>query len=75
MIKIEKRLIEINSKEFLEELKKLVKIYENNGFIGFDLKTINSEFKCKLSQGDYFKLCEELNIKLFRKLILFKHLQ
>ncbi len=68
MIVIESRKIEVNKVSFKNELKILVKLLKNHNpsLIGIGAKHINEHFKIKLKLTDFYKLSEELDLKVHR---------
>lgn len=68
MIKIEKRIIEVDIQQFKNELKKLAELNKkhNGSLIGISYKKINEIFKLKLQDMDFFELSEKLNLKVWR---------
>lgn len=74
-IKIEKRTVTVDSVGFMKELKELSQLYKSTNY-GFNVAIINKELKCKLTFGDFVKICNDCGIKLYLgKVILFKDLE
>jgi hypothetical protein len=67
-IKIEKRTLELNRDEFVAELKEHAKLIQKHSpsTFGITIKWFNIEFGLKLKSSDYYKLADELGIKLKR---------
>lgn len=68
MITIETRKIEVNYVSFKNELKifsRLIKKHSPNT-IGVGVAQINSHFGLKLKISDFYKLSEELKLKVHR---------
>lgn len=72
MIKIEKRIIEVNNEQFIKILKEMANVYKPLGYIGFTHKMLNTEFKLKLTLFDFAALCEGLGFKLTRGCLMFE---
>lgn len=67
-ITIEKRTITIDETDFLEELKEYCKLFKkhNPSKIGVTIKDINTHFRTKLQEADFYILAEQLDIKVWR---------
>jgi nucleoside-specific outer membrane channel protein Tsx len=73
-MKIIKREIEVNTDEFIRELKNLSDLIKRHSpnTIGLGKKLIENEFGLKMTIGDFYKLMDECNLKLTRDYISFK---
>lgn len=71
MIQIEKRIITVDKMQMIQALQELSNLYRRIGYIGFDLKTINKEFKLKLTFGDFANLCKQLDLEMWKATLRF----
>lgn len=71
-MKIIKREFDVDTNQFIFELKKLSDLYRKNSYVGFGFKTINKEFGLKLTMGDFFQIAEDCEIPLTRGLMYFR---
>ena len=68
MITIETRKIELNKVSFKNELKIFARLIKkhNSSLIGIGVAQINNHFNIKLKIADFYKLSEELELRVHR---------
>lgn len=75
MITVKERMIEVDANSMRLKLIELSKLLRKQNYISFNLKMINSEFKLKLTLGDYLRLFETLGIPVRREMVYFDSLE
>ncbi len=75
MITVKERVIEVDANSMRLKLIELSKLLRKQNYIAFNLKMINSEFKLKLTLGDYLRLFETLCIPVRRGMVYFDSLE
>jgi len=68
MITIETRKLELNKVSFKNELRMFARLVKkhNPRLIGIGISQLNEHFKLKLKIADFYKLSEELELKVHR---------
>jgi len=68
MINIEIRKLELNKVSFKNELRIFARLIKkhNPSLIGIGISQLNEHFNIKLKIADFYKLSEELELKVYR---------
>jgi len=66
MIKIEKRIIEVNEEQFKDEVISLLKRYSkiNKSYIAIGFKSFKEELKLKITELEFLELCLKTGLEL-----------
>jgi hypothetical protein len=66
MIKVEKRVIEIDKEAFIKDLKEYVELLKrhNKSIMGIGTTSLNNHFGTKLKTTDFYMLSEKLGLEV-----------